>query len=431
MVAIFLQLAILGLLQRAHSRNVPTKVRERKVQAPAMPTATLVSDFKKNNVSAMWADGYPKEWGTEDAKFEFPIPPSGYDFSGSVSDDEKFVVVTNTTFVKIVSVDSGATVSVTELVAGSGAADKNYLMSASGGGYNLFVSTHNYTNNGYNTVVIPYSADGKPSGEQTVLDGRFSSFDPTPFSKDGSRLITQSGPRVDEAYVYDLTKPGSSLTLTHNDFIMSGTFSPDGKYIATAAWDGYAKLWDAITGDLVVEIGPTGGQNWVTSFSPDGKYLVVTTGSKPYVRIWTLAELISAPTTNATAQPVIISAFHNWVRDVAWASDSDTVALGSSGIIQIYSMKQQKILQTWESEDSLYETTDLTWFKTQTGRGLAYREAAGLEVYDFQTNLKYRWGPGDYDRYSGSGTGIYLLRKKGWIGGVDGDMTMRFWKFPF
>jgi WD40 repeat protein len=53
---------------------------------------------------------------------------------------------------------------------------------------------------------------------------------------------------------------------------LSVSFSPDGKYIATASGDKTARLWD-LTGKLIQEF--KGHQDWVSSvsFSPDGKYI--------------------------------------------------------------------------------------------------------------------------------------------------------------
>ena len=124
------------------------------------------------------------------------------------------------------------------------------------------------------------------------------------FSQDGKRFVT-GGLRHTKTHgggevkVWDAITGKVLVTVNRIDAPVLGVaFSPDGTRIATASDDKTATVWDAATGAVLVELkGHTGSVNSV-AFSPDGTRLV-TGGNDRTVRVWdartgtTLAELKS------------------------------------------------------------------------------------------------------------------------------------------
>jgi hypothetical protein len=84
----------------------------------------------------------------------------------------------------------------------------------------------------------------------------------------------------------DLPHPALIRTLEgHSDSVSGCAFSPDGKLIVSASYDGALKVWDSETGQL---LRPLKGHEWSVSgcaFSPDGK-LIVSASDDRTLKVW-------------------------------------------------------------------------------------------------------------------------------------------------
>jgi WD40 repeat protein len=70
-------------------------------------------------------------------------------------------------------------------------------------------------------------------------------------------------------------------------------FSPDGRLLATARYDGVVRLWDLSTGTELRQVGGPGDRLTGVAFSPDGR-LLAASGMDADIRLWDLGELLGA-----------------------------------------------------------------------------------------------------------------------------------------
>jgi hypothetical protein len=112
----------------------------------------------------------------------------------------------------------------------------------------------------------------------------------------------------------------------HEGWVPVVTFSPDGKWIATASLDLTARVWDAETGDTLVTLkghddtpSKIAVGVWGVAFSPDGKR-VATGASDAAVILWDAETGEEQKTFRAHA---------NLVFSVAFSPDGQTLASGS------------------------------------------------------------------------------------------------------
>lgn len=132
---------------------------------------------------------------------------------------------------------------------------------------------------GYNLPLNSAALD--PEGKRVVLTGS------------GYSLVQHANGTIYHytdrpAYVIDLTTGKESLRLRGSKYALSGAeFSPDGKRILTASWDGAARVYDAANGKLLLTMKPPnksamreflGDKSLLLArFTPDGQHVVTVT----------------------------------------------------------------------------------------------------------------------------------------------------------
>jgi WD40 repeat protein/serine/threonine protein kinase len=127
-------------------------------------------------------------------------------------------------------------------------------------------------------------------------------------------------------YVYRLCHSELTALRGHASHVTSVAYSPDGRRLLTASWDGTAKVWDAATGKAVLTLrslrGP-GRAITAAAFSPDGSRLATGTVDGA-VEIWDAATGQEVLALKGHAQRVNAVAFNPDGRRLATASFDET-----------------------------------------------------------------------------------------------------------
>ncbi|CAK1358407.1 hypothetical protein CB0940_06976 [Cercospora beticola] len=205
------------------------------------------------------------------------------------------------------------------------------------------------------------------------------------------------------------------------------SLNPSGSLIGIASLDQTLSLFDTQSGLLKSSTPALGGQIHNAKFSPDGtKIACAHSGTHPSIRIFDM-----------NLQQLHAIDFHFLTRGLAWSPESNLLAYGAQGgHLQIFDYASRAILQNWELEYPGIRPSPLNEVDgvqiVDEGKKIMFTTGmeGGVEVYDFSSNRKWRFQPGEDENEFVRGTKrsrpIWSSRRRQIIV-LDGDGAIRFW----
>jgi WD40 repeat protein len=172
--------------------------------------------------------------------------------------------------------------------------------------------------------------------------------------------------------------------------IHAGTWSPDGRYVATVGSDHTACVWDGQTGQLVSQL--LGHTDWILSvcFSADGA-LILTASEDDTARVW----------ESATGKPVATLLGHTaGLYQAVFDPTATRVVTGSEDqTARLWDARTGKLLRAWPGHESNVREVEFLeggkQVRTQTVRGVvriwSAEDGALLSEERLGRNVSYRY----------------------------------------
>ncbi len=190
------------------------------------------------------------------------------------------------------------------------------------------------------------------------------------FSPDGRRVVTANYDGT--ARVWDAVT-GEAITppLAHGKVVNHATFSPDGRYVATASADGTARVWDAQTGQPVGPVLKHNAAEGYITFSRDGRRVATTGGKDLTLRVLDMSTLKSIDLPHDHA-----------VVEVAFSPDGNRLVTADGMLVRLWDLSTDppRIL----AKKPIQEARTLLF--TSDGRRLVVDTKRQAEVWDANLN---------------------------------------------
>ncbi|HKV83550.1 MAG TPA: WD40 repeat domain-containing protein [Ktedonobacterales bacterium] len=197
----------------------------------------------------------------------------------------------------------------------------------------------------------------------------------------------------------------------HSDHVISVAWSPDGRLLASASDDGTAKIWDAQTGAVITTYTGHGGSSvWSVAWSPDGS-LIASGGRDNTAQVWN-------PKTGQ--QLHLLSGHSDAVRSVCWSPDGSRLATASyDHTARVWDVASETALGSYAGH------TDKVWVVgwSADGRSVATGGDTTVHVWNpttFAPNVIYR-------QHTGGTWWLAWSPRSRAIASCSADTTVRLW----
>lgn len=230
-------------------------------------------------------------------------------------------------------------------------------------------------------------------------------------------LLARNEPRKGEEdirgiewYLLRNLEPDASVVLPMTSVVNGVAWSPDERWVGTAANDGGIALWNPATGEREALLGTHDGKAWAVAFSGDGQWLA-SVASDGLLRMWR---------TDDRRLALEVRAHQSAARAVAFSPDSGTIVTGGDdGLVTVRDIATPNEVRMLSTGAAFIRSVDvspdgrLIAAAADGGRALVWSRQRTLPDHVFQASAQHitgvRFTPSSRELVSSSLGGSILL----------------------
>lgn len=194
--------------------------------------------------------------------------------------------------------------------------------------------------------------------------------------KDSNLIVVHSDKTVRQWNTKTRTCQRTFNLTEHTDAIHSVAFSPDGKTLATASFDGNYLLWEIPSGlfkETLAEDRSSSKNNFVGSFSPNGDSFALGVGGS--VKILKFAPVKVRKTINKDLEH-----YHQWIQRIAFNPKGDIIATGTGNWLTLWDSLIGRPVNTHDCKSNIRSLAF-----SPDGKTIAISTSNDTRLWDIQT----------------------------------------------